>query len=99
MVVTLEQLSGLLSESELDWLFCDAKNLKRRDLDGAVLFNIADSLYQLMQSCLAREGNSDVTEFNYCMGQVVLEWMELMMSLRCPRACTTARRMYLARIG
>jgi len=97
MVVTLEQLSGLLSDSDLDWLFCDAKGLKRRDLDGAVLFNVANSLYQLMQSCLARKDKFDVAEFNYCMGQVVLEWMELMMSTEVVKTRASNRERILTR--
>ena len=78
MVMSLKSMMELLSDSELDWLLLRARGIKRRDLDGANLFNIANALHRIMLGHLAGDGQSCAAEFDYCMGQVVLDWMELL---------------------
>lgn len=78
MVMSLQPLTELLSDGEMDWLFMRARVIKRRDLDGVHLFNIADALYRIMLRHLTEGGQSCAAEFDYCMGQLVLDWMELL---------------------
>lgn len=79
MVVSTSALGGLLSDDELDWLGQRAPKIKRRDLDGAHLFAVANAARRAL---LTNKGGSETAaaDFDYCMGQVVLDWMDVLMT-------------------
>ena len=97
MVVTVEQLCTLFSDSELDWFFGNADKIKRRDLDGAALFSVAAAIHRMLLAGLRETATVDVVQFNYCMGQVVLDWMEVLMCADSGKTKSSNRERILTR--